>query len=263
MRIQMVQIEAGSDKGENLRRTLGYILQADAELVVFPEYLMGVDSEKLSREYVHRLAEPLDGDFVSSIRDASMERGVSVVFSAYLRENGRVYNSSILVEKGAVRGIYRKIHLFDAFGFNESSIFSPGDSLVVHRLGGFTVGLAVCFDIRFPEIFRAMAKRGVDLFVIPAAWYKGPYKVEQWRAILTARAHENTSFVVAVDQTGRYFVGHSLVATPFGHVLVDLGERERSLAVELEPSEVEEARRTIPVIKLSKWEFYRKIYREN
>ncbi len=263
MKIQLIQLEAGPDKEENLRKVLEYIRQTDAELVVFPEYLMGVNSEKLSKEYIHRLAEPLNGNFVSSIKDASREKSVSVVFSAYLKERDKVYNTSILIEKGTVRGVYKKIHLFDAFGFNESSIFSPGDSLVVYRLGDFTVGLAVCFDIRFPEIFRAMAKRGTDLFIVPAAWYKGPYKVEQWKAILTSRAHENTSFIVAVNQTGKYFVGHSLVATPFGHILVDLGEGERSLTVTLEPSEVEEARKTIPVLQLSKWDFYRRLYEED
>ncbi|MFZ8855384.1 MAG: nitrilase-related carbon-nitrogen hydrolase, partial [Thermofilaceae archaeon] len=179
---------------------------------------------------------------------------------AYLREGDRVYNAAILVDRGSVRAVYRKVHLFDAYGHRESDVFARGSELAVLSLGPFTVGLAVCFDLRFPELFRAMALRGADLFVVPAAWYRGPYKEEQWLALTRARAHENVAFLVAVDQTGPLFSGRSTVVTPMGHSLLDLGQEERSISAVLDPSEVKEAREKVPVLSLLRRELYRTWY---
>ncbi len=261
MRVALHQLTVGGDKLENLRRVLAEIDRVDADLHVFPEYLMGVDERGVTRDFVHGNSEPLNGDFVGSIVDKSRERGTAIVFSAFLREDGGVYNAAILANRGRVEAVYKKIHLFDAFGYRESSIFKPGESLAVARLGEFTLGIAVCFDLRFPELFRAMALRGADLFTVPSAWYRGPYKVEQWRTLTAARAHENTAYLVAVDQAGRFFAGHSTVVTPLGHRLVELGEADRTIQVDLDYGEVEEARRTVPVLELLKRELYAGWYR--
>lgn len=256
VRVALHQFAVGSDKRENLLRVVSLVESVDADLHVFPEYLMGVGESGVTREHVHSAAEPLDGEFAARIVEKSGELGSAVAFSMFLREGGGVYNAAVLASRGKVVSLYRKVHLFDAFGYRESSIFSPGGDVSVAELGEYRVGLAVCFDLRFPELFRAMALRGADLFVVPSAWYRGPYKVEQWAALTTARAHENVAFLVAVDQTGRFFAGHSTVVTPFGHRLVDLGEGEKSMVVELDPSEVREARKTIPVLELLRLDLY-------
>lgn len=257
LEIELHQIAVGPEKRANLRRVLQLLDRTDADLAVFPEYLMGVPSEGLTGEYVRSVAEPLAGEFVGSIADKLRERGVSAVIHAYLLEEDRVSNAAILLEKGSLRALYRKIHLFDAFGYRESSVFAPGSELAIARLGDFIVGLAVCFDLRFPELFRAMAMRGVDLFIVPAAWYRGPGKEEQWSALTRARAHENVAFLAAANQTGPLFSGRSVLVNPMGHVLVDLGEGERSFKVALDPSEVKEAREKVPVLNLLRRDLYR------
>lgn len=257
LEIELHQISSAPDKRGNLKRVLQLLDSSDADLVVFPEYLMGVAKEGVTAEYVRSNAEPISGEFIGSITDKLREKGNSAVVHVYLLEGGEVSNAAILIEKGSVRAIYRKIHLFDAYGYRESSIFAPGSELAVARLGDFTVGLAVCFDLRFPELFRAMALRGAELFVVPAAWYRGPYKAEQWYALTRARAHENVAFLVAVDQTGPLFAGHSVVVNPMGHALVDLGEEERSHKVTLDPGEVREAREKVPVLNLLRKDLYR------
>lgn len=240
-------------------KILRLIEDSDAYLNVFPEYLMGVPEGGLSREYVHRIAETADGGFIASVVDKTGERGSAAAFSVYLREGGRVYNAVILAERGKMVSIYRKIHLFDAYGYRESEVFAPGNSLATWRLGDFTVGLAVCFDLRFPELFRAYAYRGVNLFVVPSAWYRGRYKLDQWRALLVSRAHENTAFLIAADQTGATFQGRSMAVSPYGYVMLDLGEEERSAVISLSSLEVEESRRLIPVLRLSRRRLYSEI----
>lgn len=256
LEIVLHQIAAGPDKRENLRKVLQLLDGTEADLAVFPEYMMGVAPDGLTAQYIRSLAEPLTGEFIGSIADKLRERGFSAVIHAYLLEGDKVSNAAILIEKGSVRAIYRKIHLFDAFGYKESSMFAAGSELAVVKLGGFTTGMAVCFDLRFPELFRAMALRGADLFIVPAAWYRGPSKEDQWYALTRARAHENVAFLVAVNQTGALFTGRSVLVNPMGHVLVDLGVGERSLRVAVDPSEVREAREKVPVLNLLRRELY-------
>lgn len=262
VRVTLAQLASTRAKEENLRRALQAVEGAgDTDLLVLPEYLMGVENGgKLSPGYVRRLAEPLDGPFASAILDASRERGFAVLFTMYLLEEGHVYNAAVLADRGRVAAVYRKVHLFDAYGYRESSLFAPGPGPVTARLGEFTAGLAVCFDLRFPELFRAEALMGADLFLVPAAWYAGPYKLEQWLTLTTARAHENTAFLVAVGQTGDAFTGHSLVASPMGHILLNLGVGEASATVELDRGAVEEARRKVPVLSLLRRDAYRGAY---
>lgn len=258
MRVRVFQMAVRPNKGENLRRALSLLDSSNADLNVFPEYLMGVGSEGVTAAHVRSLAEPLDGEFASSLIDKSGERGFAVAFSMFLLEGESVYNVAVLADRGRVAALYRKIHLFDAFGYRESSIFSPGSDPAVARISEFTAGLAVCFDLRFPELFRAMMLRGADLFIVPAAWYKGPHKVEQWRSLTAARAHENLAYLVAANQVGDKFTGHSVVVSPWGSVLAELGEGEAIAEVEVERSEVEQARNVVPVQQLLKLELYKR-----
>lgn len=260
VRVALHQLAVSGEKRENLEKALRLLESGDAYLHVFPEYLMGVDPGGPTRDYVWRVAEPIDGEFASRIVEKTGELGVAAVFTMFLREGPGVYNAAVLAEEGKVKAVYRKIHLFDAYGYRESSVFSPGREPVVADLKGLRLGIAVCFDLRFPELFRSMFLRGAEVFVVPSAWYRGPYKVEQWKALTAARAHENTSYLVAVNQVGESFTGHSLVATPLGHLLVDLGEGERSIAVDLDKGELASARERIPVRDLLRLELYREWY---
>jgi len=124
-------------------------------------------------------------------------------------------------------------------------------------LKGLTVGLAVCFDLRFPELFRQMTYKGVNLFIVPSAWYKGEYKLEQWRILTKARAHENASYLVAVDQTHPFFVGHSIVVSPMACTIHEAEEEHTTFIVELERKEIEKAKESMPIIRLAKPNLYR------
>lgn len=258
MRIAVIQLASTREKSENLSKALGLLGGVDADLAVLPEYLMGVgEGGALTRRYVEALAEPLDGPFSTALTEASRDGGLALVYTMYLLEEGRVYNAAVLAERGRVKAVYRKVHLFDAYGYRESEVFAPGPGPVTAEVGGFTAGLAVCFDLRFPELFRVEALRGADLFIVPAAWYSGPHKLAQWRILTAARAHENTAYLVAAGQAAPFFTGHSLVATPYGETILELGEGEAVGYADLEESLVEEARERIPVLRLRRPDAYR------
>jgi predicted amidohydrolase len=251
------QLSLSSVKAENLSQITSTINGSLAYLDIFPEYAMGVPVNGLTRKFVAKNAEPLDGNFVSEILGATRQRKSAAVFTAFLKENQALYNAAILAEHGKIRAVYKKIHLFDAYGYKESELFAPGRQLAVLEVKDFKIGLAVCFDLRFPEMFRSMAYKGADLFVVPSAWYKGNHKLEQWRILVRARAHENTAYLVAVDQIGPFFVGHTMVASPLGYAIKEAAEEQTSFTVELDRKDIIEARRSVPVLSLSKPELYR------
>jgi len=246
------QLSFVSNKNE-----LSIIEDSNAYIDIFPEYAMGVPPNGLGKDYVKKNSELLDGEFVTKILEKTSQKQSSAVFTMFLREGSAVYNAAILVENGRIRALYKKIHLFDAFGYKESELFTPGRKLATAELKGFKVGLAVCFDLRFPELFRQMAYRGVSLFIVPSAWYQGKHKLEQWRILVTARAHENTAFLVAIDQTKPLFIGHSIVASPFGFAIQEVAEGQASFFVELDRKEIEKAKKLVPTIQLSKPKLYR------
>ncbi|MEM1509291.1 MAG: carbon-nitrogen hydrolase family protein [Thermofilaceae archaeon] len=262
MRVAVIQFPAKPLKLDNLRLVLNVLDSIDADLVVFPEYLMGIPENGLNRDFVLKQAEPIDGEFTVKIAEKSHEKGLAVVFTLYLREGNAVYNAAALVDRGAIKALYRKIHLFDAFGYRESILFAAGSQLALAKVNDLTVGLAVCFDLRFPELFRAMSLRGVELFAVPAAWYRGPYKLEQWRVLTSARAHENTAYLVAANQSGKLFTGHSLAVNPMGVIQSELDEGEGVFMVDFDASLVKESRETIPVLKLVKNKLYTDWYRD-
>lgn len=258
--IAIHQLSFGEDKRGNLYKILSHLENSSQYLNVFPEYCMGVPVKGLTRNFVQENAEPIDGEFVSKIVSKSGEKGNAVVFTTYLREKGEVYNAAILAEKGHIKGVYKKIHLFDAFGYKESEIFSAGEDILVVGLNDFVLGLAICFDLRFPEIFRIMTYKGANLFIVPSGWYMGQYKVEQWRALTSSRAHENVSFLVAVDQTSPFFIGHSIMVSPYGVTVKELGEEESCVSLQADIREVVDARKVIPSITLSKTKLYSRLY---
>ncbi|UCH01794.1 MAG: hypothetical protein JSV20_08140 [Candidatus Bathyarchaeota archaeon] len=260
--LRLHQTSFSAYKKENMNKMLHLIEESDAYIDVFPEYSMGIPPTGLDKKFVYKNAETIDGQFIHRMIEKTVERGSAIVFSAYLQEDGKVYNAAILAEKGKIKTVYRKIHLFDAFGYYESEVFTWGRELAIADLKGFKIGLAVCFDLRFPELFRIMAQRGVNLFIVPSAWYKGKHKISQWQALTLARSHENNSYLIAVGQTRPFFIGHSMATSPLGYVIKEVEEEQTSFTVNLEYQAIEESIRLLPIMTLSKPLLYKRYYQQ-
>jgi predicted amidohydrolase len=154
-------------------------------------------------------------------------------------------------------GAYRKLHLFDALGWRESAKIRPGEldpadpasALLTFDVGDLTVGVLTCYDLRFPEMSRALVDAGATLLALPAAWVAGPLKEAHWLTLVTARAIENTCYVAAAGQAPRDYAGQSVIVDPMGVPLARLGETDGAVAVaEVTAERVAEVRRVLPVL---------------
>jgi predicted amidohydrolase len=257
MRIALAQVQSGTDPVANLETVADYATSAAAEgaqLVVFPEATMcrfGVS--------LREVAEPLDGPWAQRVQAIAAQAGIVVVAGMFSPSgDGRVTNTLIATGPG-VHAYYQKIHLYDAFGFTESRSVAPGREPVVIDVGGVGVGLTTCYDVRFPELYTELARRGAQLITVSASWGSGPGKLEQWTVLARARALDSTSYVAAAGQaypgdevaktnapTG---VGGSLVASPTGEVLASADADPKLLVCDIDLDAVAAARDTIAVLR--------------
>lgn len=261
LRVAQVQITAGADPDENLRivaEQTAWAAAAGARLVTFPEATMRAFGLPLAE-----VAQPLDGPWADGVRQIAARNDVVVVAGMFTpAPDGRVTNTLLATGPG-VEAAYAKIHLYDAYGFAESATVAPGDDVVVLEVDGTRVGLATCYDVRFPDLFTALADRGAEVVCLPSSWGAGPGKIEQWQLLTRARALDSTCFVVATGQAdplaagvlpvGRgdapTGVGHSCVVGPDGTVLTELGAEPDLVVTELDLAEVARVRAVLPVLQ--------------
>jgi predicted amidohydrolase len=242
--VTLVQHASGLEPDAN-RALVDELTPAGTDLVVFPEAFARDFGEAGSD--ISAYAESLDGAFATEVARVAAERDTTVVAGMFEAGSDPVRPFNTLVARGAADASYRKIHLYDSFGYRESDRLTAGPiEPVVVEVGGFAVGLMTCYDLRFPELGRALVDAGAEVLVVPSAWVAGPRKVEHWRTLVTARAVENTVFVVAVGQPGPRYTGHSMVVDPLGDVLVEAGEGAAVLTATLERESLDTARRTNP-----------------
>jgi deaminated glutathione amidase len=242
MQVVLVQEESSLDPADN-RKRLEPLVPRGADLVVFPEAWQRHfgDAGSDLTEY----AEPLDGPFVSEVERVAEERGTTIVAGMFEQTHGTPYNT--VVVRGGAHLDYRKIHMYDSFGYQESKVLAAGPvEPATFDLGGTSWGILTCYDLRFPELARRLVDAGSEVILVPAAWVAGPRKVDHWTTLLRARAIENTVYVVGVGQPAPRFSGHSMVIDPLGDVLVEGGDDADVLTADLDLSAVAEARRTNP-----------------
>jgi predicted amidohydrolase len=256
MRIALAQLLSSPDPAANLRLVEEYTSRAaddGAALVVFPEAMMCRFGTPLAP-----IAEPVDGPWADGVRAAAARAGITVVAGMFCPSgDGRVTNTLIAAGPQTDTS-YDKIHLYDAFGFAESRTVAPGHEPVLIEVDGYRVGLTTCYDIRFPELYVELARRGAQLITVSASWGAGPGKLDQWTLLARARALDVAGFVAAVGQaypgdevaaTGPTGVGGSLVASPYGEVVVSAGADPQLLLCDIDLDSVEKARDTLAVLR--------------
>jgi predicted amidohydrolase len=266
LRVAQAQIATGADLDANLRQVAdqtAWAAAAGARLVTFPEATMRAFGLPLAE-----IAQPLDGPWADRVRGIAARHDVVVVAGMFTPSpDGRVTNT-LLVTGPGVEASYAKIHVYDAFGYAESDSVAPGDEPVVVAVEGVGVGLATCYDVRFPDLVAGRqthahpVDRGAEVVCLPASWGAGPGKLEQWQLLTRARALDSTCFVVATGQAdpltagillpGRGSaptgIGHSCVVAPDGTVLAELGAEPDLVVTELDLDEVNRVRAALPVL---------------
>lgn len=255
MRIALAQIRSGTDPAANLELVDTYSREAaaaGAELVLFPEATMCRFGVPLAP-----VAEPLDGRWADGVRAIAADAGLTVVAGMFCPSgDGRVTNT--LIASGAgVDAHYDKIHLYDAFGFAESDTVAPGSRPTVITVGDVQVGLTLCYDVRFPELYLDLADRGAQLITVHASWGTGPGKLDQWTLLARARAIDTTGIVAAVDQAyagaevaaGPTGVGGSLVASATGEIIAAAQDDPQLVVTDIDLVGAAKTRETIAVLR--------------
>ncbi|MHA2789933.1 carbon-nitrogen hydrolase family protein [Corynebacterium sp. S7] len=263
MRIGLVQITTGNNKMDNFRIAEQGIRKAaeqGASLIVCPEATaQAFDTGRLDKQ-----AEGLDGEFSTAMKELADELGVVIVAGMFQPADvqgaiHRVYNTALITGRGMHQG-YNKINTFDAFKFKESDTVKPGSERVIVPVDGVNVGVAVCFDIRFPQLFQDLSREGAEVIVVPTSWADGKGKLHQWRVLTAARALDSNVFIAAAGQarpggnseagkeSGPTGVGHSCVIDPFGEQVAELGYEPDVLVVDIDPELTKKARKSLPVL---------------
>jgi predicted amidohydrolase len=255
MKLSLAQLGAGTDKVHNLALVAEHAsaaADAGADLVALPEFSM-YDKKAVDGSFA-AAAEPLDGAFVEGIRRLAVELHLTIVVGVVERneQGDRPFNTLVAIDPvGTVVARYRKVHLFDSFGFRESDSITPSQSLepVVFTVGDVTVGLMTCYDLRFPELARALADAGAQLMLACSSWVPGAGKADQWTVLARARAIENACYFGAVSQTPPISIGRSLLVDPMGMVIGELDEAPAVATFTVDAADVYAARAVNPALE--------------
>ena len=253
MRISLLQVAVndGETVVERVERVAALARdQRGADLVVLPElWAHGA----FDAEAWEEVAEPLDGPTVKTLREVAAELGTHLHAGSVLERDpeGRLFNTALLLgPDGGVRATYRKIHRF-GFDRGEAVLVSAGDEVVVHPAPFGPVGLTTCYDLRFPELYRALVDQGAELAVVAASW--PDRRIAHWRLLAQARAVEDQYVVVACNAVGTHagvtLGGHSLVVDPWGAVLAEAGDGEQVLTADVDLADVPRTRERFPVLR--------------
>ena len=245
--IQMATIE--DNKTETVEKAVSLIKEVKgADLVILPE-LWNIGF--MSFDQYETEAETTDGSTLSTLRATAKGMSVYLHTGSFVeKDKGRYYNSSYLISpEGEILANYRKLHLF-GFQSKETKILTRGDKVVVVDTELGKLGLATCYDLRFPELFRRMIEKGAELFLICSAW---PYpRLEHWIMLNRVRALENQCFLVSSNSVGInrgvQFVGHSMIVDPWGIIVASGGDDEVIIKAEVDLGQVREARERFPAL---------------
>jgi len=270
MRVAVVQMNVTGDRDANLERALRLVEQAarrDAQLVVLPEYVTFLgDLERFAD-----VAETIPGPTTETLAAHARRYGIYLHAGSLIEcspVTGRFYNTSLVFDpQGALIAVYRKVHLFDVdlpglLSGHESRVIVPGDTLCLARLPDLVLGLSICFDLRFPEMYRRMALAGAEAFAIPAAFMRVTGRAQHWEILLRARAIENHAYVLAAAQCGRDAAGHwhygnSMIIGPWGEILTAAPEEDECVLIaNLERTLVQKRRSEMPVLRLQRPDVY-------
>lgn len=266
-RIALVQMKSSLNKEQNLAYSLELINEAAkdrARLICFPEFQMAYSPPKQKPEALHNIAEKIDGNFVSTLSYSAKQNKINVIATIYEisntnKQNHKVFDTAIIInDLGKLKSVYRKVHLYDALGFKESKKLVAG-SIIERptRTSVGNLGLLICYDMRFPEISRILTVNGASILASPSAWVAGFMKLEHWEIMVKARAIENGVYLIAPNQVGNIYCGHSMVIDPFGSTLVDMGNREGIEIIDIDCSRIDTIRRTLPLLMNRRTDVYK------
>lgn len=267
MRVAVAQMNSMTDKARNVARATALVEEAGAAgaaLVILPEYMTYLGPD----EGLAAAAESVPGPTTEAFGELARRLSLAVLVCLVERTAtpGRYFNTSVVIgPDGRVTAAYRKVHMFDVdvpggVTERESDTIEAGDALAIASVGGAALGLSICFDLRFPELYTALALAGATVLAIPSAFYDATGRAH-WEVLVRARAIENHAYVLAATQhgtngAGSRMHGHALIVDPWGTVLAALPDGDGVITAEIDPAEAGRRRAQIPVLSLRRPDVY-------
>ncbi|MEM1560864.1 MAG: nitrilase-related carbon-nitrogen hydrolase [Ignisphaera sp.] len=261
MVVGIVQAYFNKSPTDNLAKASSIIMKRfrEADIVILPEYSMVNPFIFLDSAEVYGLSEDISSSRYLIYLEKIASKLNTIIVAHFIERTNippLTKNTSVLVSANKIIPVYSKMHLFDVYSYRESDFFkssaAPGDSYYKN----FKLSFTICYDLRFPELFRFYAAKGTDTVIVQAGWVKGPLKEEILDVLASARAHESTVCIVLANQTGDMFTGRSGVFNPWGYKELDMDFDERYAEYTLNIEEVEKARSALPVVHqaVERWE---------
>jgi predicted amidohydrolase len=269
MRVAIVQLNTQDDLASSLSRLRHWVAEAaaaGAQLVAFPENFAFMGEEAARRDLAERLDGTFPGPIFGAVAESASKHGLWVLGGGMPEKSEdvtRPYNTAVLVDaRGALAAKYRKVHLFDVTtpdgtSYRESAATSPGVEAVTAEVLGVRIGLSICYDVRFPELYRRLVEQGARVVVVPAA-FTVPTGKDHWQPLLRARAIENQVYVLAPAQhgkhpRGRQTFGKALIVDPWGEIVAQCSEGEGMVVTTLDFGYQDRVRTALPALVHRKW----------
>ena len=256
MKLSLVQITVGSKLDENFKKVDEFINRAlnyKPDLILLPECFLYLSNFK-------KVSFSMDHEYILHYQNFAKVNKTNILLGSLpILEKNKIFNRSILVDyEGNISSHYDKIHMFDVIlknneEYKESDIYTPGSSLKVMKINGKLIGHSICYDLRFPKLYRDLSKKFCKAIVVPSAFTYTTGKAH-WHCLLRARAIENGIYIIAPNQWGlndenRSTYGHSLVVNPWGEIISEAVDSEMILNCEIDLNDVENFQNSIPVLK--------------
>ena len=260
MRVSVVQMESGVDKARNIAEMLRLLKAAvskdGTDLAVFPEMAACLSGDV---EVMKRNAESVDGPLVQTLQEAARNHSVNIVLGSFLERSGEsLFNTSLLLSRGGdIVARYRKMHRFDVTipngtSYLESALLEGGKEIVTGQIDGVTLGLSICYDLRFPALFAKLVQKGAQVIVLPAS-FTFQTGADHWEILVRARAIETQCYVVAAGQTGSFdggkymAFGHSMIVDPWGGIVAQASNKIGHASASLDFDYLRAVRERMPV----------------
>ena len=252
MRVSSIQFEVrdNESKQDRIRRMIGLVESCrGSQLIVLPE-IWNIGYFAFDRYAIE--SEGLNGETITVLADKARDLGSYIVTGSFVERDGdKLFNTTALLNpQGEILATYRKIHLF-GFGSDETRLLTPGREAVTVTTELGVIGLATCYDLRFPELFRKMLDQGVQFIIISSAW---PYpRLDHWRMLNHVRALENECYLVSSNcvgiNRGKLFLGHSAIIDPWGVMVSGAGDEETVISADIYAAKVQEVRTIFPPVQ--------------
>lgn len=266
MLVSAIQLNSGQDKEENVRKAIHYIEKAagqGAKLIVLPEYMNYISSKPAALKY----AETIPGPTTNLLMKKAKELDVFIHCGSMLEyfNDEKAYNTSVLINnQGEIEAKYRKIHLFDldvegVVTYKESDLIEPGNEIISAETSIGNIGLSICYDLRFPELYRNLMLQGSEIVTVPAAFNQNT-GIHHWETLLKARAIENQCYIIAAGQIGSYegkpTFGSSMIIDPWGIVVARASDMEGYIIADVNKEYISRLRKQLPCLENRKPDVY-------